>query len=162
MPILIRSVSHLDDDVARLLERAREAYESAVPSPNGTVAGAALAGEGGAVYVGSTGRAIDSGECCAEQVAIEAAQGAGDTAMSTIAIVLDVAAASATTPIPCGNCRQLLADTATYAGRELLLYMSGPELGAVLLATSGELLPDCLAPLRRETQTHKAAMPYAG
>lgn len=157
MPILIRSVAHLDDDVAQLLQRAHEAYQSAAPMYDGTVAGAALLGEGGGVYVGSSGRVIGSDECCAEQVAIAAAQSAGESPLSVMAIVLDLAAATDPAPIPCGACRQLLFDAASYAERELLLYVSGPELGAVLLATSGELLPDCLGPLRREARSRTGA-----
>ena len=104
-----------------LVQRAWEARERAAAMYSGYKVGAALLTEGGRVYAGANVESSSYGlSCCAERVALFKAISEGESSFKKIAIV----ASGPLTPVPCGACRQLLAE---YAPGITLLLSARPE-----------------------------------
>ena len=108
---------------------AWEARERAAASYSGYKVGAALLSQPGRVFSGVNVESSSYGlSCCAERVALFKAISEGETKFTKIAI----AASGPLTPVPCGACRQLLAD---YARDVVILLSSKPgEFERLLLA----------------------------
>ena len=100
-----------------LVQRAWEARERAAATYSGYKVGAALLTEGGRVYAGANVESSSYGlSCCAERVALFKAISEGESRFAKIAVV----ALGPLTPVPCGACRQLLADYA----RDIVILLS--------------------------------------
>lgn len=105
----------------QLLQHAFTARERAYARYSGFAVGAALLAKSGAVYPGCNIENVSYGlTMCAERVCVGTAIQAGDREFVSIAIVSD----SAEPIVPCGACRQVLAEFA-------------PDLTIVSRTTSG-------------------------
>jgi cytidine deaminase len=94
---------------ADLVQRAWEARNLASAPYSNYKVGAALLTRSGKVYTGANVESSSYGlSCCAERVTLFKALNEGETEFSTIAVVAE----GSLTPVPCGACRQLLADYA--------------------------------------------------
>ena len=115
-------------DDKELVGLAWEARERAAAPYSGYKVGAALLSQDGKVYSGVNVESSSYGlSCCAERVALFKAISEGETKFTKIAVV----AAGPLTPVPCGACRQLLAD---YARDIVILLSAKPnEFERVLL-----------------------------
>jgi cytidine deaminase len=101
-----------------LVQLAWEARTHAAATYSGYKVGAALMTEAGKVYAGANVESASYGlSCCAERVALFKAISEGESRFAEIA----VAAEGALTPVPCGACRQLLAEYA----RDIVILLSG-------------------------------------
>lgn len=90
-----------------LVTKAREARQFSHSPYSGFAVGAALQTSSGAIFAGSNIENISFGlTICAERAAVCAAVVAGETEFAAIAIVAD----AAEPPLPCGACRQVLAE----------------------------------------------------
>lgn len=91
----------------RLLNAARAAREQAYAPYSNFAVGAALLGKSGNIFTGCNVENVSLGlTICAERSAVTAAVQAGERGFVAIAI----AAASAAAIVPCGACRQVLAE----------------------------------------------------
>jgi cytidine deaminase len=109
----------ISDD--ELISLAWEARAHAAAQFSGYKVGAALLTEHGKVYRGANVESSSYGlSCCAERVALFKAISEGERRFAKIAVV----AAGSLTPVPCGACRQLLAD---YAPDIVLLLAKEPH-----------------------------------
>ncbi len=124
-----------------LIAKAWEARELAAAPYSNYKVGAALLTSKGEVFTGANVESSSYGlSCCAERVALFKAISEGESSFTKIAIV----ASGPLTPVPCGACRQLLAEYAP--GVSLLLSRQPGEFESVLLADlfprpfSGEFL----------------------
>jgi len=116
-----------------LLAFAREAQESAYSPYSGFRVGAAVFA-GGEIYQGCNAENAAYGSTlCAERGAAMAAVMAGNTFFDSIAVVGD----SQDPTVPCGACRQFLAEF----NPEMRVVMGGRE-EHVTVTTLDELLPD--------------------
>jgi cytidine deaminase len=116
-----------------LLAFAREAQEKAYAPYSGFRVGAAVFA-GGEIYQGcNVENAAYGSTVCAERGAAMAAVLAGNTFFDSIAVVGD----SEDPTVPCGSCRQFLAEF----NPEMRVVMGGRE-EHVRVATLDELLPD--------------------
>ena len=108
----------------------RQAY---APYSNFTV-GAAVQGKSGAVFVGSNIENVSYGlTICAERMAMGSAVATGERKFVAIAVVADT-----TEPIvPCGACRQFLAEFAPD-----LIIVSATTRGVQKVENLSHLLPD--------------------
>src|SRR5580692_10030649 len=98
-----------------LVMAAMKARERAVASYSKFKVGAALLTTGGEIIGGANVESASYGlTCCAERVALFKALTEGKTQFSAIAVVARVPGAA----MPCGACRQLLAE---YAPKAILL-----------------------------------------
>ncbi|MCS7336755.1 MAG: cytidine deaminase [Verrucomicrobiae bacterium] len=98
--------------------------------------GAALLARSGKVYAGANIESASYGlTCCAERVALFKALSEGETAFVAIAVVARLRGG----PMPCGACRQLLAE---YAPDALLLVADTKALKNVRKFTISALLPE--------------------
>ena len=97
---------------ARLVRAAAEARERAVAPYSKFKVGAALLTKGGEVVSGANVESASYGlTCCAERVALFKALTAGKNDFIAVAVV----ARAPGGPMPCGACRQLLAEYAPAA-----------------------------------------------
>src|SRR2546429_2848404 len=95
------------DDTEHLIGLATEVRKHAHAPYSGFLVGAALRTASGKTFVGCNVENVSLGlTMCAEQCALATAISAGETTLSSIAIVAD----SALPPMPCGRCRQILAE----------------------------------------------------
>ena len=100
------------DNKRRLISAALEARHRAVASYSNFQVGAALLTRSGMVISGANVESASYGlTCCAERVALFKALTQGERGFMAVAIV----AATPGGPMPCGACRQLLAEYAPQA-----------------------------------------------
>lgn len=116
-----------------LLAFAREAQERAYAPYSGFKVGAAIFA-GGEIYQGcNVENAAYGSTICAERAAAAAAVMAGETDFDAIAVVGD----SSSPTVPCGSCRQFLAEF----NPEMRVVMGG-RCDEVMVAGLDDLLPD--------------------
>ena len=117
-----------------LIRSASAARKQAYAPYSGFAVGAAVQCKSGAVFVGSNIENISYGlTICAERIAIGSAVAAGEREFVAIAVVADT-----TEPIvPCGACRQFLAEFAPD-----LIIVSATVRGDQKVENLSHLLPD--------------------
>jgi cytidine deaminase len=94
---------------AKLIRAALEVRERACAPYSKFQVGAALLAEDGSIYSGANVESASFGlTCCAERVALFSALAAGARRFTALAIVARIEGG----PMPCGACRQLLAEYA--------------------------------------------------
>jgi cytidine deaminase len=116
-----------------LLAFAREVQEKAYAPYSGFHVGAAVYADDDIFQGVNVENAAYGSTICAEQAALSAAIAAGCTDLTAIAIV----GGSETPTVPCGCCRQALAEF----NPDLRVIMGG-STDEVLVMTLGELLPE--------------------
>jgi homotetrameric cytidine deaminase len=146
----LREALHLDDErvvargyaallleagaaTPRLVDLARGAMQRAYAPYSNFSVGVALRDEAGALHAGANveNGAYPQGQC-AEASAIGALVAAGGTAIREVAVMADTELI-----VPCGGCRQRLAE---FAGRDTPVHLCGPE-GVRRTVTLADLLP---------------------
>jgi len=105
--------------------------------------GTAILTRSGRVYTGANIESASYGlTCCAERVALFKALSAGETDFVAIAVVARVSGG----PMPCGACRQLLAE---YAPEAVVLVADSKTPGKIRKFTVRALLPRAFRRFRR-------------
>lgn len=128
--------------LSRLIYAAAKARESAVAPYSKFKVGAALLTAKGEVVTGANVESASYGlTCCAERVALFNALTNGKRHFIAVAVV----ARAAGGPMPCGACRQLLAE---YASEAKVFVADSRRLKAVKQFTVGELLPGAFLDFR--------------
>jgi cytidine deaminase len=119
--------------IAKLLSAAESALRFAYAPYSSDAFGAALLGADGVIYTGATAEnASFSASLCAEHAAAAKAISRGCREFSALAVV----AAKGGLAVPCGRCRQVLAEFSP----ELLIILRS-EKGEILTYKLTELLP---------------------
>ena len=119
-----------------LVKAARDAAGRAYCPYSGYPVGAAVLTSDGQVYTGCNVENASSGlTVCAERVAIFKAVSSGCREFAAIAVV---GGTSRDPALPCGACRQVMAE---FAGDGLRVFVAGLTGRKVVAATLGELLP---------------------
>jgi len=131
---------------ANLIQAASTARQRAYAPYSNFAVGAAVQGRSGAVFVGSNIENISYGlTICAERIAIGSAVAAGEREFVAIAVVADT-----TEPIvPCGACRQFLAEFAPD-----LIIVSATTRGGQKIENLSHLLPDPKRGNLEDVHTH--------
>jgi len=133
------------EDVAGavLIEAAREAARHAYAPYSGFPVGAAVLLANGDTIAGANFENASFGlSLCAETVALASANAAG-----RLRDVVALAVAGGASPLqPCGRCRQMLAEVAQAAGRDILVYGAAAEGAAMDRHLASELLPLAFGP----------------
>ena len=128
----------------QLVAAAVKARLRAVAPYSGFRVGAALLASSGRVYSGVNVESVSYGlTCCAERVALFKALSEGERRFKAMAIVASVAEG----PMPCGACRQLLAE---YAARAVVFIADSRRPGVVRKFNVKELLPLAFTYLTQE------------
>jgi len=129
-----------------LVRAASEARKQAYAPYSGFAVGAAVQCKSGAVFVGSNIENISYGlTICAERIAIASAVAAGEREFVAIAVV-----AHTSEPIvPCGACRQFLAEFAPE-----LIIVSATVRGGQKIENLSHLLPDPKRGILENVHTH--------
>ena len=128
-----------------LAEAARRAMANAYAPYSAFPVGAAVRLTDGDIMTGANLENASSGlSLCAETVAIAAASSAGR--LRDIVAIAVAGGTGGTAITPCGRCRQMLAEAASLAGRDIPVYCAaGPgQEGAVY--SVAELLPHAFSP----------------
>lgn len=128
-----------------MIAAAVEARKRAVAPYSGFGVGAALLTDRGGIFCGANVESASYGlSCCAERVALFKALSEGERGFGAVAVV----AAVAKGPMPCGACRQLLAE---YAAGAVFWIADSRAPEVVREFTVAELLPQpfVLEPERR-------------
>ena len=129
-------------DLARLIKAAAKAREGAVAPYSQFKVGAALLTKAGEIITGANVESASYGlTCCAERVALFHALTSGKRDFTAVAVV----ARAAEGPMPCGACRQLLAE---YASDAEVYVADSRKLKAVKQFSVRELLPGAFLDFR--------------
>ena len=124
----------MDMQIANLIRAASAARKQAYVPYSGFAVGAAVQCKSGAVFVGSNIENISYGlTICAERIAIGSAVAAGEREFVAIAVVADTSEPI----VPCGACRQFLAEFAPE-----LIIVSATVRGGQKVENLSQLLPD--------------------
>jgi cytidine deaminase len=119
----------------RLVQAAARARQGAVAPYSKFKVGAALLTRGGKITTGANVESASYGlTCCAERVALFHALTIGQRDFTAIAVV----ARAPGGPMPCGACRQLLAE---YAPEAVVWVADSRALGTIAEFRVGDLLP---------------------
>jgi cytidine deaminase len=122
-------------DKARLVEAAARARKRAVATYSGFKVGAALLTRDGDITCGANVESASYGlTCCAERVALFSALTSGKRDFVAVAVVARIKGG----PMPCGACRQLLAE---YAPAAAVYVADSRALDQIRAFTVRELLP---------------------
>jgi cytidine deaminase len=122
-------------DKQQLVRAAARARERAVAPYSKFKVGAALLTKGGEIISGANVESVSYGlTCCAERVALFNALTSGKKKIVAVAVV----ARAPGGPMPCGACRQLLAE---YAPEAKVWVADSRALTKIKEFTVGELLP---------------------
>jgi len=128
--------------LSRLMNAAAQARERAVAPYSKFKVGAAFLTRKGEIITGANVESASYGlTCCAERVALFTALTAGKRDFTAVAVV----ARAADGPMPCGACRQLLAE---YASDAKVYVADCRRLKAVKEFSVGELLPGAFLDFR--------------
>lgn len=128
--------------LARLIAAAARARESAVAPYSNFRVGAALLTRDGRVVTGANVESASYGlTCCAERVALFNALTGGKKRIAAVAVVARVDGG----PMPCGACRQLLAE---YASDAAIFVADSRQLKRVKEFSVRELLPGAFLDFR--------------
>jgi cytidine deaminase len=119
----------------RLITAALKARARAVASYSRFQVGAALLTASGKIFSGANVESASYGlTCCAERVALFKALSEGHKQFAALAVVAEVAGG----PMPCGACRQLLAE---FAPRAKVWVADSRRAGQIKEFSMPELLP---------------------
>lgn len=125
-----------DDARKRLIRAALQARNHAVAPYSGFKVGAAIVTQTGKVFTGANVESASYGlTCCAERVTLFKALTAGASAIRAVAVVARIEDG----PMPCGACRQLLAE---YAPDADVLAADSAHPSRWRKFTVAELLPE--------------------
>jgi|SRR6185437_9962541 len=129
-------------DLGRLMDAATKAREGAVAPYSKFRVGAAVLTKAGEIVTGANVESASySLTCCAERVALFNALTGGKRNFIAVAVV----ARAEGGPMPCGACRQLLAE---YASEAKVYVADSRRLKAVRQFSVGELLPGAFLDFR--------------
>jgi len=130
----------------RLIRAAAKARELACAPYSKFKVGAALLTRGGAIISGANVESASYGlTCCAERVALFSALAQGMKDFAAVAVVAAVSGG----PMPCGACRQLLAE---YASSAKVWVADSRSLKVIKEFTVGELLPRAFLDVPKHTR----------
>ena len=119
----------------KLIAAADKAREAAVAPYSKFKVGAALLARSGKIIIGANVESASYGlTCCAERVALFKALTSGSKEFVAIAVVARIKSG----PMPCGACRQLLAE---YAPDATVFAADSDDLGKFRAFTVKKLLP---------------------
>jgi cytidine deaminase len=128
--------------LSRLIHAAAKARESAVATYSQFRVGAALLTKSGEIITGANVESASYGlTCCAERIALFGALTGGKRDFTAVAVVARVAGG----PMPCGACRQLLAE---YASDAKVFVADSRRLKVVKQFSVRELLPGAFLDFR--------------
>jgi cytidine deaminase len=132
--------------LTNLIRTAFEARKQAYAPYSGFAVGAAVQCKSGAVFVGSNIENISYGlTICAERIAIASAVAAGEREFVAIGVVADTSEPI----VPCGACRQFLAEFAPD-----LIIVSATVQGGQKIENLSHLLPDPKRGILENVHTH--------
>lgn len=135
-----------EEETARLTKAAGRARENAYAPYSHFRVGAALLASSGRVYVGCNVENVSfGGTICAERAALCAAVAAGERKFTALAVT-----AGGAPVVPCGICRQMLAEFAGDGGLPVICAQEGGDR----VYTLGDLLPDSFASFEKEERHH--------
>lgn len=118
----------------KLIRAAIKASRRAVAPYSRFAVGAALLAKSGRVYLGTNIESASFGlTCCAERVALFKALSEGVKSFRAMAVVAPMAE-----PVPCGACRQLLAE---FAPTAVVLLADSRRPATIVHYTVAELMP---------------------
>jgi cytidine deaminase len=136
----------LDTQYNNLIQAASEARRQAYAPYSNFAVGAAVQCKSGNVFVGSNIENISYGlTICAERIAIASAVAAGEREFVAIAVVADTSEPI----VPCGACRQFLAEFAPE-----LIIVSATVRGGQKIENLSHLLPDPKRGILENVHTH--------
>lgn len=122
-------------DPKKLVQAAAKAREGSVSPYSKFKVGAALLTKDGEIVTGANVESASYGlTCCAERVALFSALTSGKNDFAAIAVV----ARAPGGPMPCGACRQLLAE---YASKAVIFVADSDRLNKIRKFPIRELLP---------------------
>jgi cytidine deaminase len=130
---------------SELVRAAARARARAVAPYSGFKVGAALLDKNGALITGANVESASYGlTCCAERIALFSALASGHKRFTAVAIVARIDDG----PMPCGACRQLLAE---YAADATVFVADSRNLKAVRKFSVRELLPGAFLDFRKDS-----------
>lgn len=145
-----RTLADLDPTDQALVKAARDVSGNAYAPYSGFAVGAAVRTRSGRVYVGANLENAAYGVVmCGEVAALTAANTAGDFDIETIAVIghkFRPPADASQVVTPCGRCRQMIAEAAQLAGRDVRVLACNGALSAITESSIAELLPSAFGP----------------
>ena len=144
------ALSDLNKEDRRLVEAAQAASGCAYAPYSGFAVGAAVRTASKTVFIGANLENAAYGvTMCGEVSALTRANAENDFDVEAIAVVghkFTEPADASQVVTPCGRCRQLIAEAAQLAKRDVRVLSCNGDLTRILEATISELLPEAFGP----------------
>jgi cytidine deaminase len=141
--VTLRELNHLDRELA---EAAQEACARAYAPHSLFAVGAAVRSKSGRIHTAANVENASYGlTICAEAAVLSVANAAGDFTVEAIAIAgfrAGNAADASQVVMPCGSCRQIIAEAAQLTGSDVRILCCNGELSSITVSSISELLPD--------------------
>ncbi len=144
------SLYDLSEEDQRLVEAALEASARAYAPYSGFAVGAAVRTASNKLFAGANLENASYGvTMCGEVSALTRANAEGDFDLDAIAVVghkFTEPPDASQTVTPCGRCRQLIAEAAQLAKRDVRVFSCSGDLSSIVEASISELLPEAFGP----------------
>lgn len=144
------SLRDLSDDDRQLIEAALAASARAYAPYSGFAVGAAVRTASNRIFTGANLENASYGvTMCGEVSALTRANAEDDFDIAAIAVVgqkFTEPADASHIVTPCGRCRQLIAEAAQLAKRDVRVFSCSGDLTKIAAATIRELLPEAFGP----------------
>ncbi len=138
----VTDYAHLEPKYRKLLAEARKVtVNSYDPYRHYKVGAALLTDSGEIISAANVANSSYINSTCAERSAIAKANSQGERKFTAIAVIGRPSSGKSHIITPCGTCRQIIYEFASYSGRDMDVIMSNWSMKRIIVLKISKLLP---------------------